>query len=91
MELARVTTHGQITIPINMRKKLGVRDGDKIVFFEENGRIFMENSAAVALCKAQAAFVGEASRLGIETEEDVVAMVKAVRQEVWEEKHASNG
>jgi AbrB family looped-hinge helix DNA binding protein len=45
MELAKVTTRGQITIPLAIRKKLGVKDGDKVVFLErEDGRIVIENS-----------------------------------------------
>lgn len=28
MNLARITTKGQITIPIEIRKKLGVKEGD---------------------------------------------------------------
>ena len=44
MELAKLTTKGQITIPIEIRKKLNVGAGDKVVFLEENGRIFIENA-----------------------------------------------
>ncbi len=44
MELAKLTTKGQITIPIEIRKKLNVGAGDKVVFLEENGRIFIDNS-----------------------------------------------
>ena len=59
MELAKITTRGQITIPVEIRKKLGVKDGDKVVFLEENGRIIMENAAMVALKNAQDAFLGK--------------------------------
>jgi len=90
MELAKVTTRGQITIPAAIRRKLNVRDGDKVIFFEENGRIVMENSVMVALRNAQDAFAGEAERLGIKTEQDVVNMVKEVRKEIWEERNADN-
>lgn len=90
MELAKITTRGQITIPVEIRKKLGVKDGDKVIFIEENGRIIMENAAITALKNAQAAFEGEAERLGLKTEQDVVDMVKEVRREVWEEHHAHN-
>jgi antitoxin PrlF len=41
MELAKITIRGQITIPVAIRKKLGVKDGDKVVFIEENGRIII--------------------------------------------------
>ena len=44
MELAKLTTKGQITIPIEIRKKLNVGAGDKVVFLEENGRNFIENA-----------------------------------------------
>jgi len=60
------------------------------MFFEQNGRIIMENAAMIALKNAQDAFKGEADRLGLETEQDVIDMVKDVRREVWEEKHAGN-
>lgn len=34
MELAKVTSKGQVTIPIEIRKKLGIKNGDKILFVE---------------------------------------------------------
>ncbi len=90
MELAKITTRGQITIPVEIRKKLGVKDGDKVIFIEENGRIIVENAAMIALKNAQAAFAGEAERLGLKTEQDVVDIVKGVRGELWVERHARN-
>ena len=44
MELAKLTTKGQITNPAEIRKRLNVQAGDKVVFLEENGRIFIENA-----------------------------------------------
>jgi AbrB family looped-hinge helix DNA binding protein len=81
MELAKITLRGQITIPVEIRKKLGVKDGDKVAFIEENGRIVMENSVRLALKDVQDAFLGEAERLGLKDERDVAAMVKEVRKE----------
>jgi len=86
MELAKITLRGQITIPLEIRKKLGVKDGDKVVFLEENGRIIMENSVRIALKDVQNAFQGEAERIGLKDERDVVAMVKKIRNE----KRAAN-
>ena len=90
MELAKITTRGQITIPVEIRRKLGVKDGDKVIFLEENGRIIVENAAMIALKNAQDAFAGEAERLGLENEQDVVDMVKDVRREVRGEANARN-
>ena len=80
MELAKITVRGQITIPVEIRKKLGVKDGDKVVFLEENGRIVMENSVRIALKEVQEAFRGEAERVGLNDERDVVSMIEEVRQ-----------
>jgi hypothetical protein len=60
------------------------------VFIEEGGRIVIVNAAMVALKEVQEAFSGEAERLGLENEDDVVAMVKEIRHEMWEERHGGN-
>jgi len=49
MELAKVTAKGQITIPIGVRKKLGIKEGSKVIFLEEAGRIYLANSSMEAL------------------------------------------
>ena len=79
MELAKITSKGQITIPIDIRRKLGVKEGDKILFLEEGGKIYILNSSMEALKEAQAAFAGEAERAGLKSEDDVVAMMKEYR------------
>lgn len=60
MELAKVTSKGQITIPIAIRKALGIREGDKILFMEEGDRVILTNASTNALLKAQEAFQGVA-------------------------------
>ena len=78
MELAKVTSKGQVTIPIEIRKKLGIKNGDKILFVEESGRVYMMNSSMDALREAQKAFEGEADRLGLRND-DVMAMIKEIK------------
>lgn len=90
MELAKITAKGQITIPIHIRKKLNLKDGDKVIFLEENGRVVMENSTKVALREVQEAFVGEAERVGLKSEEDVVDLVKQMRKEKKEKCYKNN-
>jgi len=90
MELAKITLRGQITIPVAIRKKLGVKDGDKVIFIEENGRIVMENSVKVALKDVQTAFRGEGKRIGLKNEQDVVSMIKEIRKEKRATANASN-
>ena len=81
MELAKVTSKGQITIPVEIRKKLGIKNGDKILFIEEAGKIYMINSSMDALHEAQKAFAGEADRLGLKNDDDVMTMIKELRKE----------
>jgi AbrB family looped-hinge helix DNA binding protein len=80
MELAKVTSKGQITIPIEIRKRLGIKNGDKILFVEEDGRVYMMSSSIEAFKAAQNAFKGEAQKAGLNNEDDVVQMVKDFRQ-----------
>jgi antitoxin PrlF len=81
MELAKITTKGQITIPVRIRKMLNLKDGDKVVFMPQGNTVVMENSTRLALCEAQEEFSGLKEELGLETEEDVSALCKQVRQE----------
>ena len=90
MELAKVTTKGQVTIPIAIRKRLGVKNGDKLLFVDRPEGVFMVNPTMMALEKIGRAFEGEAERLGLETEDDVVAMIKGIRKDNWEKKNADN-
>ena len=82
MELAKVTSKGQITIPVQIRRKLKLKDGDKVAFMTEGDKVFVENSTRLAIREAQDAFTGLADELGLTCEDDVVALVKKVRQEM---------
>jgi len=81
MELAKITSKGQITIPVGIRKKLGVKDGDKVLFLEEGNRIILINASVTALMEVQNAFSGAAEESGLTNEQDVVAFVNEIRKE----------
>ena len=81
MELAKVTSKGQVTIPVEIRRKLGIKNGDKVLFIEESGRVYMMNSSMDALREAQRAFAGEAERVGVKDDDDLMAMIKELREE----------
>ena len=90
MEIAKITSRGQITIPIDIRKKLGLKEGDKVIFVEDGDRIVFANATKIAFENMRRAFAGEAERLGLKDEQDVVALVDEVRKEMWEERYADN-
>ena len=81
MELAKITSKGQITIPISIRKALNLKDGNKVAFIEKDGYYVIINPVSLAVDEAREAFSGEAERLGLKNEEDVANMIKAFRKE----------
>jgi|YelNatPaOPRAMG01_1025707.scaffolds.fasta_scaffold458849_1 AbrB family looped-hinge helix DNA binding protein len=80
MELAKVTSKGQITIPVQIRKKLKLKEGDKVFFFEEKGKIFFQNASQVALRIFQEEMAGEAVKAGFTSEEDVINYINDLRR-----------
>ncbi len=80
MNLAKVSANGQITVPAEIRRLLGLKSGDKILFFQKpDGEVVINNASAQALYKAQKAFEGVAEQMGVENEDDVQALVNEVR------------
>lgn len=90
MELARITSKGQITIPIGIRKKLNLKEGDKVIFIEEGDKIVVANSSMIALKELQEGMKGVAEEQGIYAEEDVNRLARDVRRELWEKKYENN-
>ena len=72
MELAKITGKGQITLPINIRRALNLKDGDKVAFIEKDGQYVLANPVSFAIRDIQKGFEGEAERLGLKDMDDVV-------------------
>ena len=49
MEISKISSKGQITVPVSVRNKLNLQPGDNVVIFEENGRFYIENASAISL------------------------------------------
>jgi AbrB family looped-hinge helix DNA binding protein len=80
MDVSRVSSKGQVTIPIEIRKKLGIKEGDKIVFMEKDNNIILINSKQLVYEKYQKEMAGEAEKAGIKSEQDVIDLVREVRR-----------
>ena len=80
MNLAKVSGNGQITVPVEIRQLLGLKSGDKILFFQkQDGEIVISNASSQAIKKAQAAFSGAAEMLDVSDDNDIQALVNEVR------------
>jgi AbrB family looped-hinge helix DNA binding protein len=80
MQTARII-NGQITIPISMRKKLNIKDGDKLAIIETDNGISIVHPNVLAFEEARKDFAGVAEELGLKTLDDVVKMIKEIRAE----------
>ena len=47
MHMATMTSKGQITVPVAVREKLKLEQGDKVVFIEDDQGVRMLNAAAL--------------------------------------------
>lgn len=80
MNLAKISANGQITVPVEVRRLLGLKSGDKILFFQkQDGEIVVSNASSQAIRKAQSAFAGAAETMGVTSEDDIQAFVDEIR------------
>ena len=84
MELAKVTSKGQITIPVMIRNLLQLKTGDKVFFEEKQGKVYISNASQITLSNIQTQMKGEAKKAGFQTEDDIVAYIKELRKSKWE-------
>lgn len=78
---AKVMSKGQVTIPKDIREVLGVASGDRITFIVEGNTVRIVNSAVYAMQVLQKEMAGEAERTGLTSDDDVIALVKELRNE----------
>ena len=78
---AKVMSKGQVTIPKDIRQVLGVNTGDRVTFIVEGQSVRIINSAIYAMEVFQSQMAGEAAKAGLNSEEDVVNLLKDLRAE----------
>jgi AbrB family looped-hinge helix DNA binding protein len=80
MEIAKITSKGQITIPQEIRERMDLKKGDKIIFIEENGKYYFQNSNSLTLENFQNNMRGAAKEAGFNDPDDVVKYIKQLRK-----------
>lgn len=78
---AKVMAKGQVTIPKDIREVLGVTNGDRVTFIVEGNSVRIVNSAVYAMQVLQNEMAGDAKLAGLTSDEDVIALVKELRDE----------
>lgn len=78
---AKVMAKGQVTIPKDVREVLGVTSGDHISFIVEGSTVRIVNSAVYAMQILQEEMAGEAQRTELTSDDDIMTLVKELRNE----------
>jgi len=82
VENAKVMAKGQITLPKDIRARIGVGAGDRVALICEGERVILMNAAVYAMRALQKGMEGEWEKAGIHSDEDVMDLVKEVRNEI---------
>ena len=81
LDMAKVTSKGQITIPKSIRMLLGLQAGDRVLFVEApDGSVSIRNATLKAFDDARTAFTGAAKEAGLTTDDDVMALISEMRR-----------
>ncbi len=86
MEVSRISSKGQVTIPKPIRELLKLNEGDRVAFIEEDGKVVITKASLLALRDLQDTLSKEAEEKGI-TEEDLLDELEKVREEMWNERN----
>ena len=79
METAKVMPKGQITIPKEIRDRMGIKPGSRVGFVVEGKVIRMVNPAIYAMEYMQEQMKEYANTM---TDDEIVAMLKEIRREI---------
>ena len=82
MEVAKLSSKGQITLPPAILKALKLKTGDKIIIQEDNGKYYFDNATRAAFENVNQAFADQAEEAGFTTEADMQAYMEEIRKEV---------
>jgi AbrB family looped-hinge helix DNA binding protein len=74
VESAKVMAKGQVTLPKDIRNRLNVETGDRVVMVWDRDRVVMMNAGIYAMRALQRDFDGAAANVGIVSEDDVAAL-----------------
>lgn len=85
MEVSRISSKGQVTIPKTIRELLNLNEGDRVAFLEDNGKVIITKASLIALRELQDALSTEALEKDI-TEEDLLNEIEVIREEMWNER-----
>ena len=81
IDSAKVMAKGQVTIPADVRKALGVAEGDRVSFVVDGNNVRLVNAAVFAMQLLQGELKGAAERTNLDSDDEIDKLVKEIRSE----------
>lgn len=81
IDSAKVMAKGQVTIPADVRKALGVAEGDRVSFVVNGNNVRLVNATVFAMQLLQGELKGEAERTNLDSDDEIDKLVKEIRSE----------
>ena len=88
MKLATVQKRGQVTIPIEFRRKLGIEEGGLVAFIETEEGILISPREVLAMDALDR--IGEALKKQGITLEELIESGREIRGKIYKEKFAQH-
>lgn len=85
VEVATVTSKGQVTLPVSVRKRLGLRRGSKLIFLNDGTEVRL--IAGTDFERRFAVFERRAKEIGL-TRRRLATLVREAKDRLWRERHA---
>ncbi|HLC19767.1 MAG TPA: AbrB/MazE/SpoVT family DNA-binding domain-containing protein [Candidatus Nanoarchaeia archaeon] len=79
IEIGRISSRGQIAIPVDIREHLGLEDGTKVLFFTENDTLLMKKVTEQSFAQITKPLKLAAKKVGMK-ESDVSDIVHRFRK-----------
>lgn len=79
---AKVMSKGQVTIPRDIRQRLRIAEGDRVTFICEGDYAIVMNANLYAMKTLQKEMREAFDKAGINNEDDIMQLVKDVREEI---------
>ena len=82
VENAKVMSKGQITLPKEIRNKLGVATGDRVTLIYDGEQVIMMNAAVYAMKMLQRDMSDISYKTDLDSDEKIISMVAEERKDL---------
>lgn len=79
VEMGKISSRGQIAIPLDIREQLGLEEGSRVLFFTEDNTLLVKKITSQTFAQITKPFRKAAKKAGLK-ESDVTSIIQRVRK-----------